>query len=185
MRSYTSTAERERWIALVVLCAGFLMIILDGSIVNVALPSIQSDLGFSQSSLAWVVNAYLIAFGGLLLLAGRLGDLIGRKRIFMTGLTVFVLASLACGLSQSQEMLIGARFIQGVGGAMASAVILGMIVTMFPEPAEQAKAIGVYTFVAAGGSSIGAGELAHGDRRHAVRRSPRGSLRSAWRNNSG
>jgi EmrB/QacA subfamily drug resistance transporter len=155
MRSHTSTAERERWMALVVLCAGFLMIILDGSIVNVALPSIQSDLGFSQSSLAWVVNAYLIAFGGLLLLAGRLGDLIGRKRIFMTGLTVFVLASLACGLSQSQEMLIGARFIQGVGGAMASAVILGMIVTMFPEPAEQAKAIGVYTFVAAGGSSIG------------------------------
>jgi MFS family permease len=99
MRSYTSTAERERWIALGVLCAGFLMIILDGSIVNIALPSIQSDLGFSQSSLAWVVNAYLIAFGGLLLLAGRLGDLIGRKRIFMTGLTVFVLASLACGLS--------------------------------------------------------------------------------------
>jgi EmrB/QacA subfamily drug resistance transporter len=161
MLSHSSTAvpvadaQRERWIALVVLCAGFLMIILDGSIVNVALPSIQSDLGFSQSSLAWVVNAYLIAFGGLLLLAGRLGDLIGRKRIFMIGLTVFVLASLGCGLSQSQEMLVGARFIQGVGGAMASAVILGMIVTMFPEPAERAKAIGVYTFVAAGGASIG------------------------------
>jgi EmrB/QacA subfamily drug resistance transporter len=148
-------SERERWIALIVLCAGFLMIILDQTIVNVALPSIQSDLGFSQSSLAWVVNAYLIAFGGLLLLAGRLGDLIGRKRIFMIGLTVFVIASVACGLAQSQEVLIGARFIQGVGGAMASAVILGMIVTMFPEPADQAKAIGVYTFVAAGGASVG------------------------------
>jgi EmrB/QacA subfamily drug resistance transporter len=148
-------SERERWIALIVLCAGFLMIILDQTIVNVALPSIQSDLGFSQSSLAWIVNAYLIAFGGLLLLAGRLGDLIGRKRIFMIGLTVFVIASVACGLAQSQEVLIGARFIQGVGGAMASAVILGMIVTMFPEPADQAKAIGVYTFVAAGGASVG------------------------------
>src|SRR5204862_2000895 len=114
--------ERDRWIALVVLCAGFLMIILDQTIVNVALPSIQSDLGFSQSSLAWVVNAYLIAFGGLLLLAGRLGDLIGRKRIFLVGLTVFTLASLLCGLAQSQAVLIGARFVQGLGGAMTSAV---------------------------------------------------------------
>ena len=148
-------SERDRWIALVVLCAGFLMIILDQTIVNVALPSIQDDLDFSQSSLAWVVNAYLIAFGGLLLLAGRLGDLVGRKRMFMIGLTVFTLASLLCGVSQSQEMLIGARFVQGIGGAMTSAVILGMIVTMFPKPAEQAKAIGVYSFVAAGGASIG------------------------------
>jgi len=148
-------SERDRWIALVVLCAGFLMIILDQTIVNVALPSIQNDLGFSQSSLAWVVNAYLIAFGGLLLLAGRLGDLIGRKRMFMIGLTVFTLASLLCGLAQSQEVLIGARFVQGVGGAMTSAVILGMIVTMFPAPADQAKAIGVYSFVAAGGAAIG------------------------------
>jgi EmrB/QacA subfamily drug resistance transporter len=148
-------SERDRWIALVVLCAGFLMIILDQTIVNVALPSIQSDLGFSQSSLAWVVNAYLIAFGGLLLLAGRLGDLIGRKRMFMIGLTVFTLASLLCGAAQSQEVLIGARFVQGVGGAMTSAVILGMIVTMFPQPAEQAKAIGIYSFVAAGGAAIG------------------------------
>ena len=115
--------------------SGLLMIILDQTIVNVALPSIQDDLGFSQSNLAWVVNAYLIAFGGLLLLAGRLGDLIGRRRIFMTGLAVFTIASLVCGLAQSQEMLIGARFVQGVGGAMTSAVILGMIVTMFPEPA--------------------------------------------------
>jgi EmrB/QacA subfamily drug resistance transporter len=145
----------SRWPALVVLCAGMLMIILDQTIVNVALPSIQSDLGFSQSGLAWVVNAYLIAFGGLLLLAGRLGDLIGRKRIFMTGLALFTTASLLCGLAQNQGMLIAARFIQGVGGATASAVILGMIVTMFPEPREQAKAIGVYSFVASAGASIG------------------------------
>ena len=131
------------------------MIILDQTIVNVALPSIQDDLGFSQSSLAWVVNAYLIAFGGLLLLAGRLGDLIGRRRIFMVGLAVFTAASLLCGLAQSQEVLIGARFLQGVGGAMTAAVILGMIVTMFPEPREQAKAIGVYSFVASAGASIG------------------------------
>ena len=132
-----------------------LMIILDSTIVNVALPSIQDDLGFSQSSLAWVVNAYLIAFGGLLLLAGRLGDLIGRKRVFMAGLAVFTAASLLCGLAQSQGMLIAARFVQGVGGALTSAVILGMIVTMFPEPREQAKAIGVYSFVASAGASIG------------------------------
>ena len=124
------------------------MIILDSTIVNVALPAIQEDLGFSQSNLAWVVNAYLIAFGGLLLLAGRLGDLIGRRRMFLVGLAVFTVASLLCGLAQSQAMLIGARFLQGVGGALTSAVILGMIVTMFPEPREQAKAIGVYSFVA-------------------------------------
>ncbi|HEX8856822.1 MAG TPA: DHA2 family efflux MFS transporter permease subunit [Thermoleophilaceae bacterium] len=148
-------SERARWIALWVLCVGMLMIILDATIVNVALPSIQSDLGFSQSSLAWVVNAYLIAFGGLLLLAGRLGDLVGRRRIFLIGLTVFTTASLVCGLAQSQEMLVAARFIQGVGGAMTSAVILGMIVTMFPAPSEQARAIGIYSFVAAAGGSIG------------------------------
>ncbi|MGA9370564.1 MAG: MFS transporter, partial [Solirubrobacterales bacterium] len=123
---------RARWIALVVLCAGMLMIVLDQTIVNVALPSIQSDLGFSQSNLAWVVNAYLIAFGGLLLLAGRLGDLLGQRRIFMVGLTVFVAASAACGFAESQVVLVAARFIQGAGGAMTSAVILGMIVTMFP-----------------------------------------------------
>jgi EmrB/QacA subfamily drug resistance transporter len=149
------TEDRSRWIALVVLCAGFLMIILDATIVNVALPSIQDDLGFSQASLAWVVNAYLIAFGGLLLLAGRLGDLIGRRRIFLVGLTIFTAASLLCGLASSQEILIGARFLQGLGGAMTSAVILGMIVTMFPEPREQAKAIGIYSFVASAGASIG------------------------------
>jgi EmrB/QacA subfamily drug resistance transporter len=147
--------DRSRWIALVVLCVGFLMIILDQTIVNVALPSIQDDLGFSQSSLAWVVNAYLIAFGGLLLLAGRLGDLVGRKRIFIAGLAVFTTASLLCGTAQTQEVLIAARFLQGAGGAMTAAVILGMIVTMFPEPREQAKAMGVYSFVAAAGGAIG------------------------------
>ena len=131
------------------------MIILDQTIVNVALPSIQNDLGFSQSSLAWVVNAYLIAFGGLLLLSGRLGDLIGRRRIFLIGIAVFTIASLVCGIAQSQEVLIGARFVQGAGGALTSAVILGMIVTMFPKPGEQARAIGIYSFVAAGGASLG------------------------------
>jgi EmrB/QacA subfamily drug resistance transporter len=151
----TSTTDRNRWIALYVLCVGMLMIVLDVTVVNVALPSIQSDLGFSQSSLAWVVNAYLIAFGGLLLLAGRFGDILGRKSVFMAGLGVFTVASLLCGLAQSQEVLVGARFIQGVGGAMTSAVILGMIVTMFPEPREQAKAIGVYGFVASAGGSVG------------------------------
>jgi EmrB/QacA subfamily drug resistance transporter len=148
-------ADRSRWIALVVLCVGALMIVLDATVVNVALPSIQADLGFSQSGLAWVVNAYLIAFGGLLLLAGRLGDLISRRGIFLAGLAVFTLASLACGAAQSQAMLVGARFVQGVGGAMTSAVVLGMIVTMFPDPREQAKAIGVYSFVASAGGSIG------------------------------
>jgi EmrB/QacA subfamily drug resistance transporter len=147
--------DRRRWMALYVLCVGMLMIVLDATIVNVALPSIQDDLGFSQSNLAWVVNAYLIAFGGLLLLAGRIGDLIGQRRIFLIGLAVFTGASLLCALAQSQGLLIGARFVQGVGGALTSAVILGMIVTMFPEPREQAKAIGVYTFVAVAGGSIG------------------------------
>ena len=147
--------DPRRWHALVVLCVGVLMIVLDATIVNVALPSIQSDLGFTQSSLAWVVNAYLIAFGGLLLLAGRVGDLVGRRSVFLAGLGVFVLASLACGAAQSQAMLVAARFVQGVGGAFTSAVILGMIVTMFPEPREQAKAIGVYAFVASAGGSIG------------------------------
>jgi EmrB/QacA subfamily drug resistance transporter len=147
--------DRTRWMALYVLCGGMLMIVLDATIVNVALPSIQNDLGFSQSSLAWVVNAYLIAFGGLLLLAGRLGDLIGQRRIFLIGLAVFTSASALCAVAQSQGMLIGARFVQGAGGAVASAVILGMIVTMFPEPREQAKAIGVYSFVASAGASIG------------------------------
>ena len=147
--------DRSRWLALYVLCVGMLMIVLDVTVVNVALPSIQDDLGFSQSSLAWVVNAYLIAFGGLLLLAGRLGDLIGRRSIFLAGIGVFTAASLLCGLAQTQEMLVGARFLQGIGGAMTSAVILGMIVTMFPEPREQAKAIGAYAFVASAGGAVG------------------------------
>src|SRR5919106_1764794 len=147
--------DRERWLALYVLCVGMLMIVLDATIVNVALPSIQEDLGFSQNDLAWVVNAYLIAFGGLLLLSGRIGDLIGQRRIFLVGLGVFVGASLLCALAQSQGVLIGARFVQGVGGALTSAVILGMIVTMFPEPRDQAKAIGIYGFVASAGGSIG------------------------------
>ena len=137
------------------LCAGVLMIVLDATVVNVALPAIQDDLGFSQSSLAWVVNAYLIAFGGLLLLAGRLGDLISRRDVFLVGLVVFTAASLVCGLAQSQAMLVAARFVQGIGGAMTAAVVLGMIVTMFPEPREQAKAIGVYAFVASAGGSVG------------------------------
>src|ERR1700755_3299303 len=146
---------RSRWMALFVLCAGMLMIVLDATVVNVALPSIQDDLGFSQSSLAWVVNAYLIAFGGLLLLAGRLGDLVSRRGIFLAGLGVFTVASLLCGAAQTKEMLVAARFVQGVGGAMTSAVVLGLTVTMSPEPREQAKAIGVYSFVASAGGSIG------------------------------
>src|ERR1051325_2682556 len=128
--------DQKRWLALYVLCAGVLMIVLDATVVNVALPTIQDDLSFSQTSLAWVVNAYLIAFGGLLLLGGRIGDLVGHRRIFLIGLTVFTGASLLCALSQTQGMLIGARFVQGIGGAFASAVVLGMIVTMFPEPRE-------------------------------------------------
>src|SRR3954462_6462018 len=151
----TRTEPDTRWRALVVLCAGMLMIVLDATVVNVALPSIQRDLGFSPSGLAWVVNAYLIAFGGLLLLAGRLGDLVSRRGVFLAGLAVFTVASAVCGASHSPAMLVAARFVQGVGGALTSAVILGMIVTMFPEPREQAKAIGVYGFVASAGGSIG------------------------------
>jgi EmrB/QacA subfamily drug resistance transporter len=150
-----NTTDRSRWIALYVLCTGMLMIILDSAIVNVALPPIQSDLGFSQTNLAWVVNGYLITFGGLLLLAGRLGDLVGRRTIFLIGLAIFTVASLVCGLATSQEMLVGARFVQGAGGALTSSVILGIIVTMFTKPSEQAKAIGVFSFVASAGASIG------------------------------
>jgi len=151
----TRETTANRWAALLVLCTGMLMIVLDATIVNVALPSIQDDLGFSGSGLAWVVNAYLIAFGGLLLLAGRLGDLLSRRGVFLAGLGVFTGASLACGLAQSGDVLVVARFVQGAGGALTSAVILGMIVTLFPEPREQAKAIGVYAFVASSGGSIG------------------------------
>src|SRR6184192_4063452 len=140
--------DHSPWTALYVLCMGVLMIVLDATIVNVALPSIQSDLGFSQAGLAWVVNAYLIAFGGLLLLAGRLGDLFGRKRVYLIGLVIFTGASVLCGLSFNQPMLIAARFVQGIGGAVSSAVILAMIVTLFPRPDEQAKAFGVFSFIA-------------------------------------
>jgi EmrB/QacA subfamily drug resistance transporter len=145
----------RRWLSLVLLCVGMLMIVLDGTVVNVALPSIQTDLHFSQASLAWVVNAYMIAFGGLLLLAGRLGDLIGSKRVFIAGLVLFTFASLLCGLAWNRESLIAARFVQGIGGALASSVILAMIVTMFTEPGERARAMGVFSFTAAAGGSIG------------------------------
>ncbi|MEH0971269.1 DHA2 family efflux MFS transporter permease subunit [Micromonospora sp. CPCC 205546] len=147
--------DRSRWIALYVLCLGELMILLDATIVNVALPSIRQSLGFSQSDLAWVVNGYLIAFGGLLLLAGRLGDMVGKRGVFLTGLAIFTCASMLCAVAQSQLLLVAGRFAQGVGGALTSAVILGMIVNMFPEPREQAKAIGVYGFVTATGGSAG------------------------------
>jgi EmrB/QacA subfamily drug resistance transporter len=145
----------NRWFALVVLCVGFLMIVLDSTIVNVALPSIQADLGLSAGGLAWVVNAYLIAFGGLLLLAGRVGDLVGRRQVFLAGLALFTFASLLCGLAAESWQLVAARFVQGVGGALASAVILGMIVTMFPEAREQARAIAVFSFVGSAGASLG------------------------------
>jgi EmrB/QacA subfamily drug resistance transporter len=147
--------ERRRWIALVVLCLGQLMMVLDATIVNVALPSIQRDLHFSQGDLTWVMNGYLITFGGFLLLAGRLGDLVGRKKVFLAGLVLFTAASVLCGVSGSQAMLIAARLLQGVGGAVASSVILAIIVTEFPHKAEQAKAMGMYAFVSAGGGSIG------------------------------
>jgi EmrB/QacA subfamily drug resistance transporter len=151
----TNMTDRTRWIALYVLCVGVLMIVLDVTVVNVALPSIQNDLGFSQAGLAWVVNAYLITFGGLLLLAGRFGDLFGRRRVFMYGLVLFTISSAFCGFADSQGMLVAGRFVQGAAGAMTSAVVLGMIVTMFSEPRDQAKAMGVYAFVASAGGSVG------------------------------
>lgn len=147
--------ERRRWIALAVLCLGQLMMVLDATIVNVALPSIQRDLHFSQGNLTWVMNGYLITFGGFLLLAGRVGDLIGRKKVFLAGLVMFTAASILCGSSGGQMMLIVARLLQGVGGAVASSVILAIIVTEFPEAREQAKAMGMFAFVSAGGGSIG------------------------------
>ncbi|HEY3501972.1 MAG TPA: MFS transporter [Actinocatenispora sp.] len=148
-------SAKNRLLALVVLCAAQVMVILDGTIVNVALPSIQDSLGFDRSSLAWVMNAYLVGFGGLLPLAGRLGDLVGRRRVFTIGLVAFVVASLACGLATDPVVLVAGRFLQGAGGALASAVVLGMLVTTFPEPAEQSRAIGAFTFVGAGGASLG------------------------------
>ncbi|HEY6015504.1 MAG TPA: DHA2 family efflux MFS transporter permease subunit [Gaiellaceae bacterium] len=150
-----TTTPRTRWLALIVLCLGDLMIVLDTTIVNVALPSIRADLGFSATSLAWVVNAYLLTFGGFLLLGGRLGDLYGHRRLFVGGIALFTVASLACGLAGSQAVLIAARAVQGVGGAVVSAVALSLMMTLFTEPAERAKAMGVFGFVAAGGGSIG------------------------------
>src|SRR6059036_327143 len=146
---------RTRWFALYVLCLASLMIVLDTTIVNVALPSIREDLGFSETSLAWVVNAYLLTFGGFLLLGGRLGDLFGQRRLFLAGITLFTLASLACGLSTTQGLLVTARAVQGLGGAVASAVALSLMMTLFTEPADRAKAMGVFGFVAAGGGSLG------------------------------
>jgi EmrB/QacA subfamily drug resistance transporter len=151
----TIADNRTRWLALIVLCLGDLMIVLDVTIVGVALPSIREDLGFSEESLAWVVNAYLLTFGGFLLLGGRLGDLLGHRRMFLTGIGLFTVASVACGLAGSQAMLVAARAVQGIGGAIVSAVALSLIITLFTEPAERAKAMGVFGFVASGGGSIG------------------------------
>ena len=151
----TALTDRTRWLALYVLCLGDLMIVLDGTIVNVALPSIQDDLGFSQESLAWVVNAYLLTFGGFLLLGGRLGDLFGHRRLFLGGIVLFTAASLACGLATSQAMLVGARAVQGVGGAVVSAVALSLLMMLFTEQADRAKAMGVFGFVLSGGGVLG------------------------------
>lgn len=145
----------KRWHALILLCMGVLMIVLDTTIVNVALPSIKSDLGFSETALVWVVNAYMLTFGGFLLLGGRLGDLYGHRRLFLMGIVLFTVASLACGIARSQEMLITARAVQGLGGAVVSAVALSLIMNLFTESGERAKAMGVYGFVCAGGGSIG------------------------------
>ena len=147
--------NRAKWLALLVLCLGDLMIVLDVTIVNVALPSIKENLGFSASTLAWVVNAYVLTFGGCLLLGGRAGDLFGPRRVFLAGIALFTISSLVCGLAQSKGMLIGARAVQGIGGATVSAVALALIMRLFTEPGERAKAMGVFGFVASGGGSIG------------------------------
>src|SRR5438270_8044416 len=154
-RKLGDTHRDGRWLALMVLCLGTLMIVLDTTIVNVALPSIRTDLGFPEASLAWVVNAYLLTFGGFLLLGGRLGDPFGHRRLFLIGIALFTLASIACGLSTSQGLLVGARAVQGLGGAVVSAVGLSLMMSLFTEPAERAKAMGVFGFVMAGGGSIG------------------------------
>src|SRR6478672_9119984 len=148
-------STRTRWLALVILCAGDLMIVVDTTVVNVALPSIRNDLGFSQTSLAWVVNAYMLTFGGFLLLGGRFGDIFGHRRLFLFGTASFTIASLVCGISTTKGMLIAARAVQGLGGAVVSAVAFSLIVVLFTEPAERAKAMGVFGFVMSGGGSIG------------------------------
>src|SRR6185436_19305803 len=147
--------DRRRWTALIIVCLAQLMVVLDVTIVNVALPAIQHDLHFSQANLSWVVNAFLITFGSLLLLAGRLGDLAGRKRVFLAGLTIFTIASLLCGVAPTQGALIGARFLQGIGAAAQASVILAIIITEFPEAAERARAMSAYVFVSVAGGSIG------------------------------
>src|SRR5258706_3977837 len=149
-------SSRKRWLALIVLCLGDLMIVLDTTIVNVALPSIREDLAFTETSLVWVVKAYLLTYGGFLLLGGRLGDLYGQRRLFLLGTTLFTLASLACGLAGSQGLLVAARAVQGLGGAVVSAIALSLIMNLFTEPVERAKAMGIYGFVMAGGGSVGA-----------------------------
>src|SRR5262245_2098375 len=151
----TITDRRTRWLALIILCLGDLMIVLDTTVVNVALPSIRSDLGFSATSLAWVVNAYLLTFGGFLLLGGRLGDLFGHRRLFLSGIALFTTASLACGLATTQGFLFAARAVRGLGGAVASAVALSLIVMLFTDTAERTKAMGVFGFVMAAGGSVG------------------------------
>src|SRR3954452_10044750 len=148
-------SARTRWLALVILCVGDLMIVVDTTVVNVALPSIRNDLGFSQTSLAWVVNAYMLTFGGFLLLGGRFGDIFGHRRLFLFGTASFTVASLVCGISTTKGMLIVARAVQGLGGAVVSAVAFSLIVVLFTEPAERAKAMGVFGFVMSGGGSIG------------------------------
>jgi EmrB/QacA subfamily drug resistance transporter len=153
--SVSSIDHHKRWLALIVLCLGDLMIVLDTTVVNVALPSIRDDLGFSQTSLVWVVNAYMLTFSGFLLLGGRLGDLYGNRRVFLLGIALFTLASLACGLADSQALLITARAVQGLGGAVVSAVALSLIMNLFTEDAERAKAMGIFGFVMAGGGSVG------------------------------
>src|SRR5215472_15960136 len=147
--------ERRRWFALVVVCLAQLMNTLDGTIVNVALPTIQADLQFSQANLTWVVNGYLVTFGSFLLLAGRLGDLVGRKRVFLSGLVLFTAASIVCGVAHDQRLLVGARLVQGIGGAVSSSVIVAIIVTEFSDPTARARAMSTYVFTAVGGGSIG------------------------------
>src|SRR5256886_11395782 len=148
-------SSRKRWLALMVLCLGDLMIVLDTTIVNVALPSIREDLAFTETSLVWVVNAYMLTYGGFLLLGGRLGDLYGQRRLFLLGTTLFTLASLACGLAGSQGLLVAARAVQGLGGAVVSAIGVSLIMNLFTDPRERAQAIGLYRFVLAGGRTVG------------------------------
>jgi EmrB/QacA subfamily drug resistance transporter len=155
MNLVSKLVPQRRWASLIIVCFAQLMIVLDVTIVNVALPSIQRDLHFTQGNLTWVVNAFLVTFGSLMLLAGRLGDLAGRKRVFLAGLTLFTVASLLCGVAPSQGALIGARFLQGIGAAAQASVILAIIVTEFPEPSDRARAMGAYVFVSVAGGSLG------------------------------